>query len=184
MSQNDEFCIQNEECFIQNEECFIQNDGFCRALIEARRSPLPAGFAEAYTLSGCTNTAYCGTFWRVAARCDTAIGADIWTRGYYCPGGAGEYSGSMDPSLCNGVPVYQKGGGDGAVLYRGEGSSGRTGWIVGDSSALETCGGLNGRAYLNGPANHPPYEGPPTAPAYSTETGSGYSTRINWDSGE
>ena len=29
---------------------------------------LPAGFAEAYALSGCADPAHCGTFHRVAAR--------------------------------------------------------------------------------------------------------------------
>ena len=50
------------------------------------------------------------------------------------------YSGSTDPSMCNGAPVYQKGGGDGPVLYRVGGDYGSTLWKVSDSSALETCG--------------------------------------------
>ena len=92
----------------------------------ARLGPLAAGFDESYTLSGCSNAAHCGIFTRVAARCTSGID--------YCPGGPGEPSGSTDTSLCNGAPVYQTGGADGPVLFRFEAGSGRTGWIVDDSS--------------------------------------------------
>ena len=77
---------------------------------------LPAGFAEAYTLSGCANGDHCGTFRRVAANCAS---------GYHCPGGAGD-NGNTDRSLCAGAPVYQRGGAEGPVLYRVEESDGRT----------------------------------------------------------
>ena len=120
--------------------------------------PLPPGFDEAYTLSGCANPAHCGTFRHVAAGC---------TDGNFCPGGVGERSGSMDPRLCDGVAVYQqRGGGDGPVLYRSEGSGGYTYWNVGDSSALETCSYSS--RYLMSATNYQPGGGPPTAPAYST----------------
>ena len=121
--------------------------------------PLPAGFAEAYTLSGCADPAHCGTFRRVAARC---------TSGYYCPGGGGEGSGSTDRSLCHGAPVYQKGGGDGPVLHRVEYSNGGTGWAVRDGSVLETCSGSS--AYLHSADNLQAGGGPPTTPVYSTGT--------------
>ena len=117
-----------------------------------------SSFAEAYTLSGCTNPDHCGTFRRVAARCAS---------GDYCPGGQYELS-STDPSLCGGAPVYQKGGADGPVLWRREYSAGRTAWLVGASSALETCYRYPGGAYL-GSATKYQAGGPPTAPAYSTE---------------
>ena len=62
--------------------------------------------------------------------------------------------------------MYQKGGGDGAVLYRTE-VYGRTRWIVGDSSALETCGNTYG-SYLYSAYSYQAGSGLPTAPAYST----------------
>ena len=49
----------------------------------AEAPPLDAdGFAESYTVEGCSNPAHCGVFRRVDAHCDTGSG-------YYCPGGAG-----------------------------------------------------------------------------------------------
>ena len=126
---------------------------------------LPASFAEAYTLSGCADAARCGTFRRVAASCASGDG---------CPGGSQEFSGSTDPSMCHGVPVYQKGGGDGPVLYRYENSDGRTQWIVGASTyALENCGIAIAHTsyysmYLSSPWSDQPGGAPPTAPAYST----------------
>ena len=152
-------------------------------------TPLPAGFAEAYTLSGCSDLDHCGVFRRVAARCAS---------GGRCPGGWGEFSefsGSTDPSLCNGVPVYQKGGGDGPVLLRYEHSGsfrsdGYTLWSVGDSSALETCTGsslYSGRnyhqAYIDGSWIDQAGSGPPTAPAYNTGFNTDTNTDTNTDNG-
>ena len=120
---------------------------------------LPAGFAEAYTLTGCADAARCGTFRHVAAR---------YASGDYCPGGADEHSGSTDRSMCDGTPVYQKGGGDGPVLYRVEASDGRTVWAVRDSSTLEDC--ALGSWYVFSADSHKAGGGPPTEPAYSTGT--------------
>ena len=149
-------------------------DGGCKVCGSQCESPCPVGFAgascdvpfdaqgfaEAYTIS-CSDPARCGTFRRVAARC---------TSGDWCPGGKWQYSSSTDTSLCNGVPVYQKGGGDGSVLYRREwGGDSRTYWIVGDSSALETC---SSSAYLLSAYNYQAGSGPPTVPGNSTGSNS------------
>jgi hypothetical protein len=114
-------------------------------------------FADAYTLAGCADPAHCGLFRRVLARC---------TSGDSCPGGEYEYSGSTDLTLCHGAPAYQRGGGEGPVLYRFEGWDDTTGWRVADSSALDTCSWNS--LYLESATIDQP--GPPTAPAYSTGT--------------
>ena len=118
--------------------------------------PLPAGFAEAYTLSGCADSAHCGTFHRVAARCAS---------GDHCPGGQYDYSGT-DPSLCNGAPVYQKGSGDGPVLSLADWGGSGTRWVVTDSSALETCN--SGSSYLFSAYNDQAGGDSPKVPAYNT----------------
>ena len=79
-----------------------------------------------------------------------------------------EYSGSTDPSLCHGAPVYQQGGADGPVLYQGAYSDGSTQWRVAGSSALEDCG--RSVAYLFSAFNHQPIGARPMALAYSTGT--------------
>ena len=117
-------------------------------------------------LAGCADPAHCGLFRRVLARC---------TSGYSCPGGASEYSGSTDPTLCSGAPAYQKGGDEGPVLYRFEDNWGNTYWLVYDSSALDDCS-ENSYAYLYSALNDQP--GPPTAPAYST--GTSYDGGTGW----
>lgn len=50
---------------------------------------------------------------------------------------------STDRSLCDGAPVYQRGGTDraGPVMYRFDDSGGGTVWEVIVISVLETCGG-------------------------------------------
>lgn len=63
--------------------------------------PLPAGFDESYTITGCANPDYCGTFHRVAANCNCD------ERRFSC---------ESDPTLCAGAPVYERDGG-GALLY-------------------------------------------------------------------
>jgi hypothetical protein len=140
--------------------------------------PLPTGFDEAYTLTGCADPAHCGTFRRVAARCTSDPDG-------YSPclnGGTGGYmerTGNTDLSLCDGVPAYQKGGSDGPVLYRWERGDGRTWWSVGASSKLETCDGAHyASIYLTSSDNYP--SGPPTEPGYSNElTEPGYSNGLN-----
>lgn len=118
-------------------------------------SPLPAGFSEAYTLSGCAVSAHCGVFRRVLARC---------VSGRYCPGGYFHYSASTDPSLCDGAPVYQQEGG-GFVLHRTPRSSydGRTYWMLATPDALETCDDTWYGLY----SAISDYPGPPTLAAYS-----------------
>lgn len=123
-----------------------------------------AGFDGSYTITGCYNSAHCGTFTRVAARCTT---------GDYCSGGEFELSGNTDPALCDGAPVYQKGGSDGPVLLRT--SDGH--WSVCDSSVLETCmGGVGwlGCYLLSSYGGGGEHAGPPTAAAYNRpRTGKG-----------
>ena len=116
-------------------------------------TPLPAGFTETVTISGCTNSEHCGTFHRVLANC---------TSGNRCPDGPAHYPDSTDPSMCHGAPAYQND--DGSVLYHHERSDGLTGWIVADSSALENCGSIL-HHYMESALGQ---RGPPTAPAYST----------------
>eukprot|EP01043_Picozoa_sp_COSAG02_P005575 COSAG02_NODE_152_length_33208_cov_13.316591_15_plen_690_part_00 len=102
---------------------------------EAFLATVNCGWSEpqAYLLSGCSNPAHCGTFFRVAAHC---------TSGDHCPGGR-YANGNTDSTLCDGAPVYQLGGPDGPVLYRwvGAKSDTFTTWYVSDSSTLTTCDG-------------------------------------------
>ena len=130
--------------------------------------PLPAGFAEQYTISGCADGDHCGTFSRVLANCAS---------GDYCPGGWGEHSGNTDRSLCHGAPVYQHGGAGGPVLFRSEDSVGGTNWEVADSSVLEYCDG-QGNLYIYSAINDQPGGGPPTAAAYGT--GSNIADGTGW----
>ena len=104
----------------------------------AEAPPLDAdGFAESYTVEGCSNPAHCGVFRRVDAHCtDTTWG--------YCPGGENA-NGNSDETKCDGAPVYQRVGegggvdGGGPVLYRWyNGDS--TYWFVGPSDGLADCG--------------------------------------------
>jgi hypothetical protein len=127
--------------------------------------PFPQGFDESYTLRGCSNPAHCGTFHRVAANCTSDR---TWAAGGYCPGGAYEYSGSNDPTLCSGAPVYQQGGDDGPVLYFSQQQRGETSWWVGDSQVLEDCAGSV--AYAFSAENEDPGGEPPSLQAYSTGT--------------
>ena len=99
----------------------------------------------------------------MAARCGI-VRRDSYPE-FYCPGGAYEYSGNMDPSLCAGAPVYQHGGADGPVLFRYDTRGGSTFWQVGDSSALGDCVG-SVSLYLASGNNDQPGGGPPTAAAY------------------
>jgi hypothetical protein len=116
-------------------------------------------FAEAYTLAGCADPAHCGLFRRVLARCTSAARC------------------GTDPTLCAGVPAYQKDGDEGPVLFRWEESDG-TFWFVADSTALDTCDGSSW--YLLSALNDQP--GPPTAPAYSTgDNGQGGTGWIDTD---
>ena len=66
------------------------------------------------------------------------------TSGDECPGGSNS---NTDPSMCDGVPVYQRSGSaDGPVLYRYHYTDGGTRWWVGEgTAALSTCN--------NGPGN-------------------------------
>jgi hypothetical protein len=152
---NQQYCVsctcgQHGSCEAGVGYC-VCTDGFTGTNCEA----LPAGFTETVTISGCTNSGHCGTFHRVLANC---------TSGNRCPGGQYEYTGSTDPSMCHGAPVYQND--DGSVLYHHERSDRLTGWIVADSSALENCGSIL-HHYMESALGQ---RGPPTAPAYSTGT--------------
>ena len=122
---------------------------------------MQALYANSYTLAGCSNADHCGIFTRVPAHC---------TDGYsvFCPGG--EFAGNTDPTLCDGAPVYQKGGSGsgGPVLLRYPASSRGSGtsWIVAYGNyALEYCA-YNG-LYLESDGNRQPVGSAPTAPAYN-----------------
>ena len=117
-------------------------------------------YAESYALSGCSDPDHCGVFRRVDARC---------TSGEDCPGGVYERSGNLDPALCDGAPVYQRGGGDGPVLHRVGDGDGSTQWEVGDSSALEDCS--SDSDFLGSARSYQPGGGLPTDPAYSAGGG-------------
>ena len=86
---------------VSSESC-VCTDGYTgtNCEVSSLATPLPAGFTEAVTLVGCADPAHCGTFHRVLTRC---------MFGGKC---------STDLSMCNGVPAYQKGGGDGPVLLQ------------------------------------------------------------------
>ena len=134
----------------------------------AEAPPLDAdGFAESYTVEGCSNPAHCGVFRRVDAHCtDTTYG--------HCPGG--DYAnGNSDDTKCDGAPVYQRVGegggvdGGGPVLYRFY--YGYTEWDVGPSDRLADCY-ADGYSYLRLGSNQGPTGGAPTAPEYSAGDGS------------
>jgi len=118
-------------------------------------------YADSYTLAGCAAAAHCGVFSRVPARCTDSGNAR-------CPGGASAH-GNADPTLCDGAPVYQKGGagGGGPVLLRyWDGSSGTRWWVADDADyALARCS-YSGY-YLRSDSNPQPLGSAPTAPAYS-----------------
>eukprot|EP01046_Picozoa_sp_COSAG06_P021104 COSAG06_NODE_1571_length_9064_cov_22.348689_2_plen_171_part_00 len=142
-------------------------------------SPLPDGFAESYTVEGCSNPAHCGVFRRVDAHCtDTSLG--------HCPGG--DYAnGNSDDTKCDGAPVYQRVGegggvdGGGPVLFRYYYGGSTTSWAVGSSDALADCaGGGDYLTYLQSlGSNQGPTGGAPTAPGYSA--GDGW---YDWDAGQ
>ena len=126
------------------------------------------GFAESYTVEGCSNPAHCGVFRRVDAHCtDTTYG--------HCPGGA-YANGNSDDTKCDGAPVYQRVGegggvdGSGPVLYRFY--YGDTEWHVGPSNALADCYSYGYPVYLQLGSNRGPTGGAPTAPEYSAGDGS------------
>ena len=128
-------------------------------------SPLPDGFAESYTVEGCSNPAHCGVFRRVDAHCtNTGFG--------HCPGGRNA-NGNSDETKCDGAPVYQRVGegggvdGGGPVLYRWYYSDGNTAWSVGSSDALADC--YDNDLYLQ--SNPGPSGGAPTDPGYSAGRG-------------
>jgi hypothetical protein len=127
------------------------------------------GFAESYTVEGCSNPAHCGVFRRVDAHC-----TDPYHYGH-CPGG--EYAnGNSDETKCDAAPVYQRVGegggvdGSGPVLYRYYNQQDNTQWIVGPSDALADC---NGQLLSSRPqgSNQGPTGGAPTAPGYSAGDG-------------
>eukprot|EP01046_Picozoa_sp_COSAG06_P015474 COSAG06_NODE_993_length_11161_cov_12.065359_9_plen_164_part_00 len=130
------------------------------------------GFAESYTVEGCSNPAHCGVFRRVDAHCTstTRVQDSRW-----CPGGR-YANGNSDDTKCDGAPVYQRvgegGGVDGAgpVLYRVFFVD-YTRWGVGPSDALADCfgyGAYSGGYYL---LSLPGSSGAPTAPGYSAGDG-------------
>ena len=124
-------------------------------------------YADSYTLSGCSNpyAEACGVFRRVPAHC--TAGSDA-----RCPGGAAA-NGNTDPTLCDGAPVYQRGGAGGAVLFRRFDTLG-TRWWVGGSQALVDCHDSGNVISDSNPGHaqgYPGYPGltlgyAPTAPAY------------------
>lgn len=121
--------------------------------------PLQHGFAETYTVSGCSTPVHCGVFERVAAHCTSGSGS--------CPGGR-YANGNTDPTLCDGAPVYQRQGDDNnggaTILYRffnGE----DTVWYVGSSNALTYCSAANYLESASAPG------GAPTASGYSAGAG-------------
>ena len=128
-------------------------------------SPLPDGFAESYTVEGCSNPAHCGVFRRVDAHCTD-------TTSYHCPSGQ-LANGNSDDTKCDGAPVYQRVGegggvdGGGPVLFRAYGY-GNTAWNVGSSAALATC---RSGDYLESGSIPGPTGGAPTAPGYSAGDG-------------
>ena len=119
-------------------------------------------YADSYTLAGCAAAAHCGVFSRVPARC-TGSGSDYAV----CPGGELAH-GNADPTLCDGAPVYQKGGagGGGPVLLRYWDGSGTQWWVSDADDALARCD-IGGSIYLASDSNPQPLGSAPTAPAYS-----------------
>ena len=101
---------------------------------------LPDEYADSYTLSGCNpnpNWDLCGVYTRVPAHCITDLqhgGSQV------CPGGP--FDGvipNIDPTLCGGAPVYQKGGVDGPVLLLTGQSPATMQWYVGGPESLAMC---------------------------------------------
>ena len=134
--------------------------------------PLDAdGFAESYTVEGCSDPAHCGVFRRVDAHCtDTTYG--------HCPGGQYARNGNSDNTKCDGAPVYQRVGegggvdGSGPVLYRLYSGTGYTYWYVGPSDRLNDCVGSGGiTPYLSSDLNPGRPSDAPTAPVYSARDG-------------
>ena len=142
------------------------------AATSPQRAPLPPGFSDTYTLSGCKTPEYCGVFRRVAAHCTrTDIGA-------LCPGSAGTRPSYTDPTTCDGVPVYQReGAAGGAVLYRFWSSGGYYEWQVGSSDALRDCTVgyyYRSRPYPTEDRNPPPADSAPDAAVYEWSDPRGY----------
>ena len=119
-----------------------------------------AMYADSYTLAGCSDADHCGVFTRVPAQCTSGHG--------WCAGGELGKSGETDPTLCDGAPVYQKGGSGsgGPVLFRfgdmrdGPGSK----WMVSSAEAIDTCFWSGGAPYLQSDYTWGRF--PPAAPAY------------------
>jgi hypothetical protein len=117
-------------------------------------------YADSYTLAGCSNADHCGIFTRVPAHCTSPDSI-------FCPGGEFAH-GNTDPTLCDGAPVYQKGGSGsgGPVLLRYYDGGTFTSWIVaGGSFALEYCN--YNELYLQSDMNLQPVGSALTAPAYN-----------------
>jgi hypothetical protein len=94
----------------------------------------PAGFAEAYRVTGCRDPLGCGTFTRTKASCDGS------------PGRRWQLScdGPSSPTTCGRcAPVYLKDGAgeDGPVLFREVLTEGRSRWDI-----VQGVNGYNGRA--------------------------------------
>ena len=109
------------------------------------------GFAEAYTLSGCSNPAHCGVYVRVEAQC-----LKDFTEGGVC---------GKDAALCAGAPVYELrgtsggGGGGGSILYRWSPNGQSSSWLVGASARRSDCesyGSFLRSLPIAGSAVHPP----------------------------
>ena len=65
------------------------------------------------------------------------------TSGYRCPGGDGA-NGNVDPTLCDGAPVYQRGGATGPVLFRSyDETRAGTQWVVAPTDRLANCNSYN-----------------------------------------
>ena len=131
---------------------------------------MPDGFAESYTLAGCSIPDHCGVFTRVSAQC--TLGDKLpGHNDAQCPGGRDARPGvPTDPSLCDGVPVYQRVGandddGEQPVLYRHY-FSGGTKWVVRDSTTLTDCAGHY--LYLVSASNPGPTGDAPIAAVYSS----------------
>ena len=137
-------------------------------------------YADSYTLAGCTTATHCGVFTRVPARCTPGSSAR-------CPG-EGYARGNTDPTLCDGAPVYQKGGaGTGPVLLRVYdgcskcGGTESTRWFVTDNvdAALAQCHHNNG-VYLQSGSTPKGLSSAPTAQVYSAGGWSGQTDAVGW----
>ena len=134
------------------------------------------GFAESYTVEGCSNPAHCGVFRRVAAHCTDTSSSPYGNIGR-CPGG--QYAnGNSDDTKCDGAPVYQRVGegggvdGSGPVLFRYYNGVGGTAWRVAPSGQLAECNG-GAFPYLFSGSIPGPSGGAPTDPGYSAGDGWG-----------